>query len=656
MAKNKYIRIIFIFGFLLVSFTSFSQKKRRKGLTLPKLEDTTKSALSYFPVEFKNINKTNYYTDRKKLRTIEKLNNAKKWKELYKPLEIYISNFGIENFRKDTYWLWRYAQLTELNGNKYKSKKVYQLVLKHLRQKTDLKKISIHLDSLRVNEKDYYVSLDHYYELVEFRKQVDTLIPPRGVLLNMGEHVNSEHADYGPTISRHENTLLFTSKRNRVHNALETKVNEDLFFAKGSDGFWGKAAPLKNINTKYNEGSGCLSKDGNTLYFARCNAPDSYGNCDLYVAEMQADSTWGNITNLGGLINSDSWDSQPSLSHTEDTLFFASDRISGFGLSDIYFTYKTKKGNWSKAQNMGPVINTQKNEVSPFYHPKQNVLYFSSNGQLLNFGDYDIYKSYQKENAWSEPLNIGPLVNDKGSEYYFSIDAASKNLYYAKSIDVDLANLDLFSFPLPMGAHPEATARLEGSLREQETDKPLQGIVSIIDLDKGVEVAPKFLRPDGSFSFNLINNNNYLLIIHGEDFFRIEELFYMDGDVKFDRKVNTFAGKLEFESVEFDNGKSEIKTDMFDDLNKIADFMWDHPEFDLTISGHTDSDGDPEANRILSQDRAAAIMEYLTYFGKIDQSRIKAIGHGSSKPIVEETSAENKKLNRRVEFEITKVY
>src|SRR5688572_31402689 len=87
-----------------------------------------------------------------------------------------------------------------------------------------------------------------------------------------------------------------------------------------------------------------------------------------------------------------------------------------------------------------------------------------------------------------------------------------------------------------MGAQPEAITTLKGTLKNSQTGKPFKGIVSIIDLDEGVEVAPKFLRPDGSFDFQLINKRNYLLIIQGDDFFRIEEIFFLDCDMEIDRK------------------------------------------------------------------------------------------------------------------------
>ena len=91
---------------------------------------------------------------------------------------------------------------------------------------------------------------------------------------------------------------------------------------------------------------------------------------------------------------------------------------------------------------------------------------------------------------------------------------------------------------------------------------------------------------------------------------------------------------------------------MYGDLDKIADYLLDNPDFKLRISGHTDSDGREEFNLKLSQERADIIKEYLVYFGSVEEFRITAQGFGSSKPIVEESSEENKRINRRVEFEI----
>lgn len=645
-------------AFFLFSSTFLQAQKQRKKFQKVSLAELNDSLTSYSQSDiffFPNLSEIPFYHDAGKLQKIKQLEASGSEKLLYEALRDYVKHFGVKNFYENTALIWQLAKLSHKYGHPGESVLLYKLVLKHHRQNINSKKVQVEFDTLVKNQKDYYVPLQQYYELVEYRKEIDTLRPPHGVLLRMDDWVNSSHADYGPTIGNLDSILFFTSKRNAHKQSLERKFDEDIFFTIKRGDQWEEAQEFKTINTRYNEGSACLSKDGKKLYFARCNSPDSQGNCDIFEAELKPDSTWGEVKNLGTQINTTSWDSHPSLSHSGDTLFFASDRIGGFGMSDIYFSIKDKRtGKWGKSENIGPTINTRGSEVSPFFHHKYNVLYFSSNGQPLTFGDFDIYKSYLRDDTWGEPKNIGPLVNGAGSEYYFTIDSESNRLYYARSEESDPNNLDLHSFPVPMEAKPEAVAKLTGSLVDASTKKPFSGIVSVIDLDHGVEVAPKFLRPDGTFDFDLINKRNYLLIIQGQDFFRIEEIFYLDGNKDIDKETEPIESKIAFESVEFENGKADILPSMYEDMNRLANFMIDHPKFGLNISGHTDSQGKEDANLRLSQARADAIKEYLVDNFKIDSERINAHGYGSSKPIVEEQTDDHRKLNRRVEFEIVK--
>lgn len=627
-------------------------KNRFRGSGVIKLSDSVTRYSQSDIFEFPNLHKTKLYHDEHKLKQIRSL-EPEGGKPLYDALRNYVKHFGIGNFAANTAMIWQLARLSEKFGERGEAILLYKLVLKHHRQNIDLAQVLSEFDTLNESERDYFVPLEEYYDIVDYRKEIDTLRPPHGVLLRMPDWVNSLKADYAPTIGNLDSILLFTSKRNTHAQTIPRKFDEDLFFTMRIDGQWTDAEDFKTINTQYNEGSGCLSRDGKQLYFARCNSPDSHGNCDIFMAELKPDSTWGNVRNLGLNINTAAWDSHPSLSHTGDTLFFASDRLGGFGLSDIYFTVKDRKGGWQKAANLGPIINSRGNEVSPFFHHKFNVLYFSSNGQPLNFGDFDIYKSYRDNGKWSEPKNIGPLVNGPGSEYYFTIDSRSSHLYYARSEQDDIHNLDLHSFPVPMEAQPEAVALLSGSLINAETKTSMKGIVSIIDLDHGVEVAPKYLRPDGTFDFELINKRNYLLIIQGDDYFRIEEIFFMDGDMEINREAEHIESKIAFRSLEFENGKADILPAMHQDLDKLANFMIDHPNFKLHISGHTDSQGSEESNLRLSQARADAIKAYLVYQFSIEGDRIEAHGYGSSMPIIQEASEDHRKLNRRVEFEIS---
>lgn len=652
MLKNHFFTCLLIVLFLsgADAVAQKPDKKFKKGGII-ELKDslTTFSQSDIFT--FPNVNKIPFYRDEKKYKRLLQLEASGAGHEQYQELKKYVAGFGIDNFSRNTAMLWQLAKLSGQYGPKGENILFYKLVLKHHREDINGKDVWYQYDTLTQNQKDNYVPLRQYYELVEYRKEIDTLRPPHGVLLNMGEGINSLKADYAPTIGNVDTLMLFSSKRSSQGASFERSFNEDLFYSVKDMGLWMDAQEFRNINTSHNEGSASLSHDGRHLYFARCNSPDSYGSCDIFVADNLGEKGWGNVRNLGENINTKFWDSHPSLSHSGDTLFFTSDRLGGFGLADIYYSVKDAQGNWQKAKNIGPVINTRNNDVSPFYHHKFNVLYFSSNGQPLNFGNFDIYKSYLHNNMWEEPKNIGPLVNGEGSEYYFTIDSKSKELFYARS-ETDPDNMDLYSFPVPMEAHPEAIVTLKGSLTDSNTGKPMKGIVSIIDLEEGIEVAPKFLRPDGSFDFNLINKRKYLLIIQGDDFFRIEEIFFLDGDTEINRTAETIEPKLAFKSLEFENGKADILEAMHQDLDRIANFLIDHPKLSLNISGHTDSQGNKDSNLRLSQARADAIKAYLVYQFKIDPGRINAHGYGSEKPIVDEKTEEDKRLNRRVEFEI----
>lgn len=649
----------FIFLILLFASTIALGQNKAKRLEMQKKKDSTiyhRVPSGDYQLFFKNINIVDEYINESIKVNIKRAEQKEDFKKALFLMEEYVSNFGIKNFFKDTYYIWHLGQLYERYGNMSKAKALYKLVLKHHRG--DLKKVQLYYDSLTYLEKDYWVPLDYYYQLVDFRKDIDTLHPPHSVLLNMGPEVNSKDADYGPSMTMEKKVLLFTSRRNKI--GIEKKSNEDLFYSVSDDaGYFNPAKAFANINTEFNEGSPCLNRKGDRLYFVRCNAPDGNGNCDIYSADKSTNTNtgedeWINVKNLGNKINGRAWDSQPSLSHTEDTLFFASDRLGGFGMSDIWFTYKQKDGEWAIPQNLGPIINTRGSEVSPYYHPKFDVLYYSSNGHPLSFGDFDIFKVRRMQGKWEEPRNIGPLVNGKGSEYYFTIDANSKDLYYARSEHDDIQNLDLYSFPLPMEAQPTSYTKLAGKLIDSTTNQPLKGLVSIIDLDNGIEVAPKFLRQDGSFEFDLINNNRYLIIIQGDDFFSLEEELNIKNDtlIRFMTKIIDIKKPLVLDRIEFENGKAEILDGMKNSLDLILKFLLDNPSFKLTISGHTDSDGNHADNMLLSQKRAEAIRDYFILKGKIDLKRIQAMGYGDTKPLRVEITPEDKRINRRVEFEV----
>jgi outer membrane protein OmpA-like peptidoglycan-associated protein len=663
-------------------------RRGKRGFLLRKFVPIDSANAVKMPrLHFRNINRYPYYYNPKELQRLQALREAEDWNALYHAMLAYVEKFGIENFKRDMDMVWHLARLAEHEEQWEVAKDVWRVIIKHHRgsadlsqrhhrpgqakdwmdlQSKNLQEALHHYDSLTIMEKDLYVSLDYYYKLVEIRQAIDTLHPPNSVLLNMGETVNSNFEDYGMTIGGiSDNMIYFTSNRHRdttrVRQDLYGNDNEDIYFAeKDSEGIWGQAEPFEGINTRYKEGSPCMNKAGDMIIFARCFSPDGLGNCDLYQSVRLEGGAWSEPINLGPQVNSSLWDSHPSLSITEDTLYFSSDRPGGFGGADIYFSVKDRRGRWGQSQNLGPIINTQSSEVSPHIHPERNILYFSSNGHLVNFGDFDIFKSYHIGEDWSEPKNIGPLVNGKGSEIYFTIDSKAENLFYSKSHEHDIHNLDLYSFPLPMEAQPNAVVRFSGRLVEPVTGEVFTGVVTVIDLDHHIEVMPKHTYEDGTFEFDLIPERRYLLLIEGDNFFRIEEVVQMEDDGGSSLSEDSASAPLAkrvvtFESIDFDPNSAALKPSMENNLHLIIDFLVENPEYQCRVLGHTDSDGDPAANLALSKRRAEAIRDYLVNYGSLDPSRVQAVGFGSTQPLIaEERTESDKKRNRRVEFEIYK--
>ena len=551
---------LFAIILILVSYNLLAQSDSTETSSSDTTEHDSTLVKSYavdYQLEFPNINKIPYFYDKKKWKKLQKAVKKEDTSKELIYLRNYVQHFGIENFYKQTELMWRLGQLEEMYGNIEEAKGIYRLIIHN--NLNNVTKIRNYYDTLITNDKTNYVPLEKYYEMVDARKNVDSLRPPRNVYTNMGKSINDgKHSDYGPSINTETGELIFTSKRNV--DALGY-VNEDIYHSTYEGGMWSVSEPIGlPINSGNNDGSPCLSNDGKYLYFARCNCVRCEGNCDIFVVERLDDGKWGKVRNLGDRINTKYWDSHPTLSKNGDTLYFSSNRPDGFGSADIWYSVKEEDGAWSEAMNMGPIINTKNAEVSPFYHPKYEVLYFSSNaeGRFHNFGGFDIYRSIFWHGKWREPRNVGPLVNGKGDEYYFTIDKDSKKLYYAHSEEDDKDNLDLYSYPLPMGANPLAKTKLEGFVTDPE-DNPFKGVMQIIDLDDGIEVAPINIRNDGSYEFSLIDDKNYLMIIHGEDFFRLEKQFHLNNDTRMDIKIpRVNVNKFVFENIDFATNSWEI--------------------------------------------------------------------------------------------------
>ncbi len=281
----------------------------------------------------------------------------------------------------------------------------------------------------------------------------DILEDPKKIrILNLGKVINHKGLDYGPTISADGKTLFYVSNRPGSRVTRDGDFSHDFWSARkpsNLDTVFSEPVNIDTldagVNTIMNEGVASIAADRQTLFFTGCNRADGLGDCDIYVADVDGDR-WAKPRNLGRTVNSEYWDSQPTISPDKSRLYFTSNRPSptnpdGEGDDDIdiwYSDWDEDLGEWKQAKNLGPEINTKKQEVSPFIASDGYTLFFASNGHLPNMGGLDFYrakKSGEKERdgreKWTKPQPLPAPINTPQDEQFISLPASGDVLYFS---------------------------------------------------------------------------------------------------------------------------------------------------------------------------------------------------------------------------------
>lgn len=283
-------------------------------------------------------------------------------------------------------------------------------------------------------------------------------------ITHMGAVVNSISPDFSPVISVDENALFFTSRRLRpdssnfnIVEATTGEYFEDIYVSyKNRDGEW-QQPELLNINTMDHTATMNVSADGQTLFIYR----DDNGDGNIYQSTLIGE-TWSEPEIMPSVINSGSWETHLALSADENTIYFVSNRKGGLGGRDIYRVVRLPNGDWSKALNVGPTINTPYEEDAVFISPDGNTLYFSSQGHK-SMGGFDIFSTTKDENdEWTTPKNIGYPINTVDDDVFFVTSADGRRAYYSSVKATGIGEKDLYLIDLPAPEREVQLAVLKG--------------------------------------------------------------------------------------------------------------------------------------------------------------------------------------------------
>jgi hypothetical protein len=193
-----------------------------------------------------------------------------------------------------------------------------------------------------------------------------------------------------------------------------------------------------NLGPTINGSSGdcvdCFSADGLEMYLAS-NRSGGYGGWDIWVAKRETiDDEWDAPVNLGPLVNTGKEDACACISSNGLELYFESyNRPGGYGHCDIWVSKRTTRNDaWGIPENLGPVVNTSDAEGPPRLSSDELELYFTAGGGYGS-GDIFVTRRATKNDPWEPPINLGSVVNSPASEAYPFLTADGLALFFSEN-------------------------------------------------------------------------------------------------------------------------------------------------------------------------------------------------------------------------------
>ncbi len=289
---------------------------------------------------------------------------------------------------------------------------------------------------------------------------------------NLGETINTPNNEYFPYVSNDQQLLFYTASQ--FDKVKKMPVDENLFYSH-ANGNWQKGKTVNElITTPENEGMSTFTRDGVMMIYTVCEQEGVIANgCDLRKAIVQGDSII-TIEELEGMVNSEFYESQASLSCDGNKLYFASNRKGGLGLTDIWVSEKLPDGNWGVAKNLGKSINTTGYEEAPFITNDGKTLFLSSTGHL-GMGEQDIFRSHWNEKGyWEAAINLGTPINTAARELGFFLTSDNQTGYFASDKAEGFGGMDIYKFKMPNQFEVAPTTFVEGFVVDSLTQLPIE--------------------------------------------------------------------------------------------------------------------------------------------------------------------------------------
>jgi len=425
--------------------------------------------------------------------------------------------------------------------------------------------------------------------------------------------------------------------------------------------------------SSFHESNLVFSKDLNKVYITQSNqrngrfieGEEGTVNLKVYKFEKDASGEWGEMIDLP--FNSDNYSvAHPALSPDGKTLYVSSNRPDSFGDTDIYSIAINADGTYGPMTNLGPMVNSEYRESFP-YLGENLVLYFSSD-RPGGMGGLDIYASKQISNYYSEPVTLDYPINSKEDDFSFIITSAFNTGYFSSNRSGGKGGDDIYSFRQTQLLEFKCQQLVEGQVLDKERLEALSDVSVLLLDDFGNALQSTVTDLQGNYTFVVDCNSNYSVMINHYEYYRTEkqvktsdltnEVNIYNLSLEKEIVVKNEKEQLNLNPIFFEINSSYLTKDAMVELLKVVETMQKYPEMIIEIGSHTDARAEAAYNLWLSDRRAKRTKDFIVENG-IESFRISSKGFGEEELLNKcsddvECSEEEHAENRRSEFVIVK--
>lgn len=475
--------------------------------------------------------------------------------------------------------------------------------------------------------------------------------------------LNTGFNDYAPVISADGATMMFTSNRPSTEREMaKGKAGKENIYEVTVDPKkkkWGAPkllGPAVNAPGRNNSAI-ALSPDGQRMLVYRDN---NDGNGNIFESVLNG-TEWSELTEFPEPINSEEHESSACYSPDGRTIYFVSDRKGGEGGKDIWLVTRNPDDTWGDLKNMGPVINTAEDEQGIFLQADGRTLIFSSKGHGSG-GGYDLFTSNNTGEGWGAPTNLGAPLNTPGDDLYLVFLADGRTAYMSSERSGGMGEKDLYEVKFtPIGgrAQEPLLTLLKGQVIDEETKQPVEGDIEITDNAKNESISKQRSNSStGNFLLSLPSGRNYGIsvtaagyLFHSENFDLKDTAGYKEVVKVIELKKVKVGKTIVLNNVFYDFDKATLRPESSAELDALVKLLNENPKLRIELGSHTDDKGADDYNQKLSDARAKSVVDHLIGRG-IAADRLVAKGYGETSPVAANDTDENRQLNRRTEFKV----